>query len=67
MNNRYSYKNASSNFRYINSFHLYLNQRRFIKTILHPSSPKCLETKNPTNVGLDVWLIKESISTAPSS
>ena len=36
-----------SNGRMINS-----GRNRFIKTILHPASPKCLQTKNPTNVGL---------------
>ena len=30
-------------------------RNRFIKTILHPASPKCLETKNPKNVGLIIY------------
>jgi hypothetical protein len=34
----------------------YLILRRFIIAILQSSSPKCLETKNPTNVGLLLWL-----------
>ena len=29
-------------------------RNRFIIAILHTASPKCLETKNPTNVGLNV-------------
>jgi hypothetical protein len=37
----------------------YLILRRFIIAILQSSSPKCLETKNPTNGGLDI------ISTVP--
>ena len=41
MNNRYSYKNASSNFRYINSFHLYLSQRRFILKFTKNSITMC--------------------------
>ena len=36
----------------------YLILRRFIIAILQSSSPKSLETKTPTNVGLDVLLIK---------
>ncbi len=28
---------------------------RFIQTKLRPTSPKCLETKNPTNVGFDKY------------
>ena len=36
-----------SNGRMINS-----GRNRFIKTILHPASPKCLQTKNPMSVGL---------------
>ena len=41
MNNRYSYKNARSNFRYINSFHLYLSQRRFILKFTKNSITMC--------------------------
>jgi len=32
-------------------------RNRFIIAILQNCSPKCLETKNPTNVGLDVIIL----------
>jgi len=33
---------------------LYLNLKGYINTKLHNTIPKCLQTKNPANVGLDV-------------
>lgn len=47
MNNRYSYKNASSNFRYINSFHLYLSQSRFILKITQNNATMWVKQKTP--------------------